>query len=185
MLLLYPSLTCQTWNFSSWCHQSFPIRSREERYVFKFCTHLWERRPWKPFEALHLQGSLIFRMVLVKLLLPTFGYFKQIDCMESIWRSEIRFLLGAQNFLFVPCLWQDKKRLSQYIPCCHVSVQSWIRVDFKMWKEQWSGRQGVAKFVADVVTTFWCLSFGMFIYLSLLGKIYLFLTMFQHVFVFW
>lgn len=27
-------------------------------------------------------------------------------------------------------------------------------------------------------------SFGMFIYLSLLGKIYLFLTMFQHVFVF-
>ena len=31
---------------------------------------------------------------------------------RGIWRSEVGFLMGTQNFFFVPCLWQDEKHLS-------------------------------------------------------------------------
>ena len=31
---------------------------------------------------------------------------------RGIWRSEVGFLMGTQNFFFVPRLWQDEKHLS-------------------------------------------------------------------------
>ena len=36
-----------------------------------------------------------------------------------IWRSEVRFLIGTQNFFFVPCLWQEKKHLSLFLYRAH------------------------------------------------------------------
>ena len=51
---------------------------------------------------------------------------RELPIVESLWlsgrasqhgirRSEFRFLMGTQNFFFVPRLWQDEKHLSQAI----------------------------------------------------------------------
>ena len=44
----------------------------------------------------------------------------------GIWRSEVWFLMGTQNFFFVPCLWLDKNTFSISLPSWKLTISHYF-----------------------------------------------------------